>query len=368
MNGNGRAILPPTAVTAVSHYAQPPRRTKTGTAVRILVGFVLLAVAAGAGIAGGSYLWAHRVVEEIQAHSKPVVKAEKALDVPLPNAPAIALVIGYDHRAGVEANRPSLSDTLMLIRTDPVNNTISLLSFPRDLPSRSTAGARERAQPDQLGLLVLRPEGHGAHVKHLTGLPINYLITVDFHGFKEVVDQLGGVWMDVDRRYYNKNVGTASTDYANIDLQPGYQRLNGEQALDFVRYRHTDSDLYRVARQQEFVRSFSEQVAQNFSFARCPPLSTRSPPTSRSPRAVTGCSCPNREVREVRLHAAGAGTSSRIRSRASVPEPVLRRPVRHRRGRPAVHEPRCLVLEASECGGARQEDQAHDPAAVDRDD
>ena len=44
-------------------------------------------------------------------------------------------------------------------------------------------------------------------VKHLTGLPINYLITVNFHGFKEVVDKLGGVWMDVDRRYFNKNTG-----------------------------------------------------------------------------------------------------------------------------------------------------------------
>ena len=59
--------------------------------------------------------------------------------------------------------------------------------------------------------------------------------------------------MDVDRRYYNKNVGTSSTDYANIDLQPGYQRLTGKQALDFVRFRHTDSDLYRLARQQLFV-------------------------------------------------------------------------------------------------------------------
>ena len=62
MNGNGRAILPPTAVTAVTHYEQPPKRSKTGTAVRILVGLVLLAVAAGAGVAGGSYLWAHRAV------------------------------------------------------------------------------------------------------------------------------------------------------------------------------------------------------------------------------------------------------------------------------------------------------------------
>src|SRR5204863_3554164 len=102
-------------------------------------------------------------------------------------------------------------------------------------------------------------------VKHLTGLPINYLITVDFHGFKQVVDKVGGAWVDVDRRYYNRNVGTIETNFANIDLKPGYQKLNGQQALDYVRFRHTDSDLYRLARQQQFVKAMKEQVSKNFS-------------------------------------------------------------------------------------------------------
>src|SRR5262249_29629445 len=101
-------------------------------------------------------------------------------------------------------------------------------------------------------------------VQKLTGIPINYLIAVNFHGFKQVVDKVGGVWLDIDRRYYNKNVGTAATNFADIDLQPGYQRLDGNDALAFVRYRHTDSDFYRLARQQAFVRAFKEQVAQHF--------------------------------------------------------------------------------------------------------
>jgi hypothetical protein len=109
-------------------------------------------------------------------------------------------------------------------------------------------------------------------MRHLTGLPINYLITVNFHGFKQVVDTLGGVWMDIDRRYYNKNTGSFYDNYANINLQPGYQKLSGQQALDFVRFRHTDSDLTRVARQQAFVRSFKEQVARSFSYTRIPGL------------------------------------------------------------------------------------------------
>ena len=119
-------------------------------------------------------------------------------------------------------------------------------------------------------------------MRHLTNLPINYLITVNFLGFIGVVNKLGGVWLDVDRRYYNKNVGTSETDYANIDLQPGYQHLTGKQALDFVRFRHTDSDLYRLARQQQFVGAARQQVAKSLGLSTCSGSSTRSPRTTTS--------------------------------------------------------------------------------------
>ena len=62
---------------------------------------------------------------------------------------------------------------------------------------------------------------------------------------------VGAVWVDVDHRYFNDNSGYDR--YATIDLQPGYQKLSGRQALDYVRFRHTDSDLHRNARQQDFV-------------------------------------------------------------------------------------------------------------------
>ena len=55
------------------------------------------------------------------------------------------------------------------------------------------------------------PEGTLQTVKALTGLPINYLMTVNFRGFRQIVDRLGGVWMDVDRRYYNDDAAPAAT-------------------------------------------------------------------------------------------------------------------------------------------------------------
>jgi hypothetical protein len=59
------------------------------------------------------------------------------------------------------------------------------------------------------------------------------------------------VYADIDHRYYNN---TALTDYASIDIEPGYQKLCGADALSFVRFRHTDSDVVRQARAQDFIR------------------------------------------------------------------------------------------------------------------
>ena len=63
-------------------------------------------------------------------------------------------------------------------------------------------------------------------MRKLTGVPINFLVTVNFRGFKQVVSRMGGVWIDVDRRYFNDN-SSGGDRYAVIDLQPGYQKLNG---------------------------------------------------------------------------------------------------------------------------------------------
>jgi LCP family protein required for cell wall assembly len=268
-NGNGYSVFPPGPVSAIVRYSQPPPPGRSGLSVlrRILLAMLLAVLALVIGGAGGAYLWFHQSVNAVRAHSTDVKVAQRQLDVTLPGEAAIALALGYDARAGIHGFGPSdsRSDTVMLLRADPQTKTISMLSFPRDLivpiycPGHAVVDDRINSAYTRCG-----SKGTLDTVKHLTGLPINYLITVNFHGFKEVVDQLGGVWMDVDRRYYNRNTGSAATDFANINLQPGYQQLGGGSALDFVRYRHTDSDLYRLARQQEFVKAFKEQVSQHF--------------------------------------------------------------------------------------------------------
>jgi LCP family protein required for cell wall assembly len=276
-SGNGKVVFPPGTISAVTRYRQPPPPTRTGLGMfgRILLVTFLVVSALGIGAAGGSYLYADQTVNDLRATSSDVVAAQKSLHIAKANEPAIALVIGYDHRAGIESANPSLSDTLMLVRADPQAKAISLLSFPRDLDVPIYCSENGPAvATDRINSAYSRCKSKGTlfTVEKLTGLPVNYLITVNFHGFKEVVDKLGGVWMDVDRRYFNRNTGSAYNNYANINLQPGYQKLSGGQALDFVRFRHTDSDLYRVARQQAFVRAFREQVRANFSPLKVPSL------------------------------------------------------------------------------------------------
>jgi LCP family protein required for cell wall assembly len=263
-NGNGKPVLPPGALSPVSVYQQPPSsRSRTGRVGRILAWLGIVVLVFAAGSAAGGYLYFHESVAAVAARTPAVKKAAKQLDVPLPGQPAVALVIGYDHRLSDGEGAPSRSDTMMLVRADPQTDSISLLSFPRDMTVEIRCPGRAPFV-DKIAHAYVNcgPQGSLQTVKALTGLEVNYLITVNFRGFVQIVDRLGGAWIDVDRRYFNDRSGPSG--YATIDLQPGYQNLDGRQTLDYVRYRHSDSDLYRVARQQQFVKAFKNQIKESF--------------------------------------------------------------------------------------------------------
>src|SRR5262245_61634221 len=253
----------------------PPPRSGIRTVGRILLWIAIAITMLVVAFAAGAYLFFHQSVAAIQAHSEDAKAAQKFLgEPPPPGHAAIALVIGYDHRANEAAGAPSRSDTVMLVRTDPSNHTVSMMSFPRDM----VVPVHCPGSPIYFGKInsayaTCGSKGTVQTVADLIGLPINYLITVNFRGFKRIVNTMGGVWIDVDRRYFNNNAGLSPTfGYAKINLQPGYQLLTGGSALDYVRFRHTDSDFYRVARQQQFVKAMKYQLAHNFSIAKVPKI------------------------------------------------------------------------------------------------
>jgi polyisoprenyl-teichoic acid--peptidoglycan teichoic acid transferase len=92
-------------------------------------------------------------------------------------------------------------------------------------------------------------------------------VATTFGGFVEAVDEIGCVYIDVDRRYYHSNAGLpVSAHYSEIDVRAGYQKLCGTRALEFVRFRHLDNDIVRAARQQDFLREARQKIGPSRLF------------------------------------------------------------------------------------------------------
>lgn len=244
-----------------------------------VVFFLFAAVTSlGIGVAGGYWLDGEQTIVDLDRVSRKdpqISKAARRLDIALPGRPAIAMVVGQDFRKWAkDEEKGGRADTVMLMRADPNIGTLSILSFPRDLTvDIRCPGRASFPGPINSAYALCGLQGTVETVKALTGLPVHYLITIDYRGFIQTVDKMGGVWMDIDRRYFNDNSspGPEGT-FPPIDLQPGYQELTGRQALSFVRYRHTDSDLYRIERQRIFMRSLNERLASSFKLTAIPKL------------------------------------------------------------------------------------------------
>ena len=174
-----------------------------------------------------------------------------------PGQPQTLLLIGSDHRAGTSWNSAN-TDTMLLVRLDPSSSTINLLSLPRDLRVEIPSFGTQRLNAAySLGgpNLLLKTIRANLFPK----LTVSHIVDVNFGGFKALVNAIGCVYTDVDHRYYNN---TAVSNYSSIDIEPGYQKLCGADALAFVRFRHTDNDIVRNARQQDFLRWAKDQYSE----------------------------------------------------------------------------------------------------------
>lgn len=175
--------------------------------------------------------------------------APLTLDVP---GTTNLLLLGIDKRPG--SSEPyGRSDTMILVHIDPQSGLLSMLSLMRDTRVEIPGfGFQKLNAAYALGgpSLAIRT------IEDLTGVPIHHFAAVDLEAFRALVDHFGGIYLDVDRRYFDKG-----EELIAIDLQPGYQRLNGDQALRYVRTRHDQGhDWARIARQQHFLRAVKEQV------------------------------------------------------------------------------------------------------------
>ena len=235
-----------------------PPRVGLKFALRALLAATLVMVLTGTAVATVALRELDDIFETIRQPGRADIDVPELDDVD-PGGPRTFMILGSDAREGADAGMAPRSDTILLARADPDKDAIALMSIPRDLkveiPGHGEGkinGAFELGGKKRGPSLVVRT------VKKLfedaTGenFPITNVMIMDYGAFRRAVNFIGGVYVDIDRDYFNDN--SSGENYATIDINPGYQLLKGRDALDYVRYRHTDNDLVRAARQQDFLR------------------------------------------------------------------------------------------------------------------
>lgn len=185
--------------------------------------------------------------------------------------PMNILVMGIDQVPGVAEDSPDVfegrSDTLLLVRANPTNKRVSLLSVPRDTQVRIPGiGLAKINQANVYGGAKL---AENVLEDTLNNIEIDRYVRVSKGAFRELVEQLGGVEVFVPQPMsYVDN-----TQKLNIDLQPGWQTLNGEQAEQFARFREeVYGDIGRVQRQQVLLKALRSRVTNVVILPRLPQI------------------------------------------------------------------------------------------------
>ncbi|HEU4964931.1 MAG TPA: LCP family protein [Bacilli bacterium] len=162
------------------------------------------------------------------------------------------LLLGVDSREGERAR----SDTIILATVPPAGGTIHLLSIPRDtyVPVRGHGYTKINHAMTYGGAKLLKQT-----VENFLGVKIDHTATIDFEGFRQIIDKLGGVDLTVEKTMNYDD----PTDGTHIHLVKGQAIQNGAQALDYARFRHDEeADTGRMRRQQALLRAMMQKGGQ----------------------------------------------------------------------------------------------------------
>jgi LCP family protein required for cell wall assembly len=241
------------------------KRPQRGSALPRVLGLLTMACL-GAAAGYGVYTYQHSAFLKKYL---PTLMAHKTVQEVFPNRNYINLmVIGRDYDYTDQdqiIHSHARSDMLMVGRLDFNKHDIDLLSIPRDT----------RVDIPDWGVgKINAAHAHGGPqlsertVQSNFGIPSDNYIALDFDGFEKAIDLMGGVDLTVDRKMdYDDNWG-----HLHIHLKPGYQHLNGQEAMGFVRFRHADSDFVRVQRQQALLAAIKDKLHQPAVLAKVPEI------------------------------------------------------------------------------------------------
>lgn len=167
---------------------------------------------------------------------------------------------------GVEGTR---TDTMIFMSIDTSTNKVDAISIPRDTyyPTEGRTGSGQAKLNAVYGFKEIGgAEGVRRSISNILGVEIDYYVTVNYDAVKEIVDLIGGVEVDVPFRM--KYDDPYSIPPLHIDFQPGLQKIDGDQAMAYLRFRKNNDgsksggDIKRMERQQEFIKSAAKSAMQ----------------------------------------------------------------------------------------------------------
>lgn len=180
--------------------------------------------------------------------------------------PVNILLMGVDAR-GVKEGEVPRSDTMLVASLDPVKKKFYVFSILRDTYVDIPEYGKERINT----AITHGPNTAMQTVSDLLGIPIQYYVYTDFQGFIKLVDAVGGVDYEVEKDMVYKT--KADGPEYDIDLKKGFQHLDGNQALQYVRFRHdATSDFTRTERQRGFLKAVADKVISTTSLLKLPDI------------------------------------------------------------------------------------------------
>jgi len=233
--------------------------------VTIAVTLMLVATVAAVGV------WAYSTLSSAgkTMNQQPGIddNLTRALGTRVKHEPFNVLLLGSDARPSDEDAR---ADTIIVARVDVETGKVWLVSIPRDtraeIPGHGTGKINGALFYGGPSLMV-------ETVTNLLDIPIHHYMAVDWIGFQNVVDAMGGVWIDVDVEIDDPKAASHSPGLRARRIAPGYQMLDGEHALTYVRSREfPDADFTRMQHQQAFFKALADQATKAGNVLKIPSM------------------------------------------------------------------------------------------------
>ncbi len=187
------------------------------------------------------------------------------------------LLLGVDQLRREEG--PWRSDTMILVTVDPKSMTAGMLSIPRDLYVEIPGYGEQRINMAHFWGEAYRYPGEGPGlamrtVEYNLGIPIHYYIRINYQGFREIINYLGGITINVPEEIWDYRYPDGHYGYMTIHIPAGEQVMDGRTALQYARTRHSGSDFDRLRRQQQVLMAIRAKALGLDLIPKIPMLAT----------------------------------------------------------------------------------------------